>query len=169
MHRRSLAPVNPTRSKRQVRGATILVALAAMGLLIGLPAARPARAQAMPDTISGFYIHESDPRATIKLLLAPSEKNGQPVDRVWGVVSFKDPKRKADSCMFEFQSTVKSDVITCRDAMNPGCALRLQLVDRTVILDADQSCLAVYCKGQGLLPRGIYVRTTKGAKKAGLP
>lgn len=129
---------------------------------------QPVAAQPV-DTISGRYVHESDPRATIKLLLAPSEKNGMPVGRVWGVVSYKDPRVKSDSCMFEFQSTVKSNVITCRDALNPGCEIRLRLVDRTVILDTDPRCLTVYCKGQGRVVEGIYVRTTKGAKKSRFP
>ncbi|NDY55663.1 hypothetical protein G3N56_02765 [Desulfovibrio sulfodismutans] len=139
-------------------------------LCLVLAAMLPAMAQTLaPDTISGLYVHSSDPRATIKLLLAPSEKAGQPVDRVWGVMSFKDPKAKADSCMFEFQSTVKSNVITCRDAMNPGCEIRLRLEDRTVILDAAPTCFSVYCKGQGMILEGVYTRTGKGGKKPGQP
>ncbi len=137
--------------------------LAALCLVV--MATLPAMAQTLaPDTISGLYVHSSDPRATIKLLLAPSEKAGQPVDRVWGVMSFKDPKAKADSCMFEFQSTVKSDVITCRDAMNPGCEIRLRLEGRTVILDTAPTCFHVYCKGQGMIIEGVYTRTGKGGK-----
>jgi hypothetical protein len=152
----------PASSGRRIRAAFLVLAVLCL--------AAPASAQTgMPDTISGLYVHSSDPRATIKLMLAPSEKAGQPVDRVWGVVSFKDPKVKADSCMFEFQSTVKSDVITCRDAMNPGCEIRLRLVDRTVILDAAPTCLGVYCKGRGMVIEGIYTRTTKDAKKSRLP
>jgi hypothetical protein len=127
-------------------------------------AARPAAAQ--PDAISGLYVHETDPRATVKLLLAPSEKDGMPVGRVWGVVSYKDPRARADSCMFEFQSTIKSDVITCRDALNPGCNTQLRLQDRTVILDTSDECLAVYCKGHGTIPRGVYVLQPKRAKKS---
>ncbi len=149
------------------RAALLRLSLCALCLLA---ATLPARhAQAQPDTISGLYVHETDSRATIKLLLAPSEKNGQPVNRVWGVMSFKDPRSRADSCMFEFQSTVKSDVITCRDAMNPGCEIKLRLVDRTVILDVAPTCFGVYCKGQGMILEGIYVRSTKGAKRTGLP
>jgi len=137
--------------------------LAALCLVV--MATLPAMAQTLaPDTISGLYVHSSDPRATIKLLLAPSEKAGQPVDRVWGVMSFKDPRSKADSCMFEFQSTVKSDVITCRDAMNPGCEIRLRLEGRTVILDTAPTCFHVYCKGQGMIIEGVYTRTGKGGK-----
>ncbi|MEF3697236.1 hypothetical protein [Desulfolutivibrio sp.] len=136
-----------------------------LALCLVLAATLPAMAQTLaPDTISGLYVHSSDPRATIKLLLAPSEKAGQPVDRIWGVMSFKDPKAKADSCMFEFQSTVKSNVITCRDAMNPGCEIRLRLEDRTVILDAAPTCFHVYCKGQGMILEGVYARTGKGGK-----
>ncbi len=148
----------PTRP-RTPRTTTGLLSLCAFLLLA---ATHPAFAQ--PDAISGLYVHETDPRATIKLLLAPSEKYGQPVNRVWGVMSFKDPRSRGDSCMFEFQSTVKSDVITCRDAMNPGCEIRLRLVDRTVILDAAPTCFGVYCKGQGMILEGIYVRAAKGAK-----
>lgn len=148
------------------RGLAILPVLTALCLLF------PALAMAqtgMPDTISGLYVHSTDPRSSIKLLLAPSEKDGAPVDRVWGVVTFKDPKQKGDTCTFEFQSTVKSNVITCRDAMNPGCEIRLRLEDRTVILDAAPGCLGVYCKGRGMIIEGVYTRTTKGAKKPGLP
>lgn len=141
--------------------------LPSLCVLVLLTLARTASAQ--PETISGLYVHETDPRATIKLLLAPSEKDGQPVDRVWGVVAFKDPASRTDSCMFEFQSTVKSDVITCRDAMNAGCEIKLRLVDRTVILDAAPACGGVYCKGQGMILEGIYVRAGKGLKKIPRP
>lgn len=151
----------PTPAAAPLRPAIRLL-FAALGLLI-LAATAPAQTLA-PDTISGLYVHSSDPRATIKLLLAPSEKDGQPVDRVWGVMSFKDPRSKADSCMFEFQSTVKSDVITCRDAMNPGCEIRLRLEGRTVILDTAPACFHVYCKGQGMIIEGVYTRTGKGGK-----
>lgn len=150
----------PTPAVTRFRPAIRLL-FAALCLILAAPAA----AQTLvPDTISGLYVHSSDPRATIKLLLAPSEKDGQPVDRVWGVMSFKDPRSKADSCMFEFQSTVKSNVITCRDAMNPGCVIRLRLEDRTVILDTAPACFHVYCKGQGMIIEGVYARTGKGGK-----
>jgi len=148
-------------------GRAVFWAMAA--LFLGLFPAQATAQTGMPDTISGLYVHSSDPRATIKLLLAPSEKAGQPVGRVWGVMSFKDPKAKADSCMFEFQSTIKGDVITCRDAMNPGCEIRLRLADRTVILDAAPTCFSVYCKGQGMIIEGVYTRTTKAAKNPGMP
>jgi hypothetical protein len=152
-----LTPVPVSRLACLALGLTCLVVL-------GLTAARPGLAQ--PDAISGLYVHEADPRATIKLLLAPSEKDGMPVGRVWGVLSFKDPGSRADSCMFEFQSTIKSDVITCRDAMNPGCRLSLRLLDRAVALEAAPECLAVYCKGRGVIPPGVYVRTAPGSKKS---
>jgi len=144
------------------------ITLAALCLVPALLHPQPAAAEP-PDPISGFYVSEADPRATVKLLLAPSEKNGVPVGRVWGVVAYKDPRVKADSCMFEFQSTLKGNVLTCRDAMNPGCEIRLRLVDRTVILDTDPRCLTVYCKGQGRVVEGVYVRTTKHGKKSRLP
>jgi hypothetical protein len=166
MHRRRPSRVRPARA---LFLALCLMAGSVLGLLATSLAARQAQAQPGLDTISGLYIHESEPRASLKLLLAPSEKDGQPVGRVWGVVSYKDPRNKADSCLFEFQSTLKSDTITCRDAMNPGCAIRLRLVDRTVILDTEPQCLTVYCKGRGRVMEGIYVRTTKGAKKSRLP
>ena len=159
-----------TVSDRCLPAGRLAILVAALCLAVFGPlAALDASAQTGPDTISGLYVHQSDPRATIKLLLAPSEKNGQPVGRVWGVVSYKDPRVKADSCMFEFQSTVKSDTILCRDALNPGCLMRLRLVDRTVILDVGPQCLTVYCKGQGRVIEGIYVRTTKRARKGRLP
>jgi hypothetical protein len=148
-------------------GRAVFLAMAV--LLLGLPTARAAAQTGMPDAISGLYVHSSDPRASIKLLLAPSEKAGQPVGRVWGVMSFKDPKAKADSCMFEFQSTLKGDVITCRDAMNPGCEIRLRLEGRTVILDTAPTCFNVYCKGQGMIVEGVYTRTTKAAHNPGMP
>ncbi|QLA15405.1 hypothetical protein [Desulfolutivibrio sulfoxidireducens] len=155
MNPRRRFPIRP----RFPRATVLLLSLCALLLLA---AARPALAQ--PDAISGLYVHQDDPRATIKLLLAPSEKHGQPVNRVWGVMAFKDPRSRADSCMFEFQSTVKSDVITCRDAMNPGCEIKLRLVDRTVILDVAPACFGVYCKGRGMILEGIYVRAAKGSK-----
>lgn len=129
-----------------------------LGLMAMLGLLPVPTAQAQPDAVSGLYVHESDPRASVKLLLAPSEKDGVPVGRVWGIVSFKDPRAKADVCTFEFQSTIKSDVITCRDALNPGCRMQLRLVDRTVILDTARECQAVYCKGHGQIPPGVYVR-----------
>ena len=145
-----------------------LLALPALFFL--LAGAHPAAAQPrVQDTVSGLYVHSTDPRATIKLLLAPSEKAGAPVDRVWGVMSFKDPKAKGDTCMFEFQSTIKSDTITCRDAMNPGCQIRLRLEDRTVILDIAPTCFQVYCKGHGLILEGVYTRTIKKAANPGMP
>lgn len=142
-------------SPRRLAPALPCLALLALAACL-LAAASPARAQ--PDPVSGLYAHESDPRATVKLMLAPSEKYGAPVGRVWGVVSFKDPRRPYDSCTFEFQSTLKSDVITCRDAMNPGCNLQLRLMDRGVVLDVAPECQPVYCKGQGAIPQGLYAR-----------
>jgi len=144
------------------------IVLAALCLLPALLHPQPVAAEP-PDPISGLYVSEADPRATVKLLLAPSEKYGVPVGRVWGVVSYKDPRRKADSCMFEFQSTLKGNVLTCRDAMNPGCEIQLRLVEGTVILDTDPRCLTVYCKGQGRVVEGVYVRTAKHGKKSRLP
>jgi hypothetical protein len=156
---RRVPPLSVSRLARLVLGLAMFGALA-----MGVP--RPVAAQPVSDVISGLYANEADPRATIKLLLAPSEKDGRPVGRVWGVLSFKDPRAKTDTCTFEFQSTVKSDVITCRDAMNPGCRIVLRLVEGAVVLDAAPECLAVYCKGQGLIPQGVYARAIpKRAKK----
>ena len=158
MHRLRLFPAKPN---------PVLI-LCALCLTAVCLAPRPATAQ--PDAISGLYVHESDPRATVKLLLAPSEKYGMPVGRVWGVVSYKDPRNKYDSCTFEFQSTIKSDLITCRDAMNPGCNLQLRLLDRGVVLNVAPECLPVYCKGQGMITQGLYVRVPdKAAKKKRQP
>ena len=140
-----------------VSGRAVALAFFALLLLAG-----PARAQ---DAVSGLYVNQADPRATIKLLLAPSEKDGMPVGRVWGVVSYKDPRSRADTCTFEFQSTVKSDVITCRDAMNPGCRIVVHLVEGGALLDTAPECLPVYCKGAGQIPSGLYVRTAQKAKK----
>lgn len=129
-------------------------------LLLGFAAPAPAQ-----DTISGRYVNQADKRASLKLLLAPSEKDGMPVSRVWGVVTFKDPGSRTDTCTFEFQSTVKSDIITCRDAMNPGCRIVLHLVEGGALLDAAPECLAVYCKGAGHLPPGLYARVPNKQKK----
>ena len=53
--------------------------------------------------------------------------------------------------------------------MNPGCEIQLRLVEGTVILDTDPRCLTVYCKGQGRVIEGVYVRTAKHGKKSRLP
>lgn len=151
---------------RLLRSSPVTVFVPTAGLLLLalliLATAGPARAQ---DAVSGLYVNQADQRASIKLLLAPSEKDGMPVGRVWGVVSYKDPRSRTDTCTFEFQSTVKSDVITCRDAMNPGCRVVVHLVEGGALLDVAPECVPVYCKGAGHIPSGLYARTAQKTKK----
>jgi hypothetical protein len=138
------------------------IAVLCLSLVLGLTGL----AQAQYGSITGLYVNETNPNASIKIKHIPAKEGVKPSKNIRGVFKYKDPANPQDSCMFEFHTTMeKAPSLILVDDINKHCLVRGELLEGKVNVTVSADCMPVYCKGAAKIPAGMYVKQPRPAEE----